>query len=101
MLPALAYTLSYVDILILEKNDTRSRILSICRKEAKSGLRIARSGCKTKFSVFNVSDACENKSHEDATGQALRWIKPTASGRLRAISDNWSNMASGNQSLGR
>ena len=33
--------------------------------------------------------------------QLVRWIEPTASGRLRAISDNWSNMASGNQSLGR
>jgi hypothetical protein len=33
--------------------------------------------------------------------QGLRWIELTASGRLRAISDNWSNMASGNQSLGR
>ena len=33
--------------------------------------------------------------------QAFKWIEPTASGRLRAISDNWSNMASGNQSLGR
>jgi hypothetical protein len=40
--PPLAYTLSYDDMLTLEKNGTKSRMLSICRTEFSKGRRMGR-----------------------------------------------------------
>lgn len=40
MIPPEWYTLSYEDMLAVEKNGTRSRRLSICRRECSSGRRI-------------------------------------------------------------